>query len=208
MLHGIPCGYPLLSCLPVAILVSDHFMCFSEGIRCCRAPSLSPLISYVHVYEYNHKTQITGTPEHAIQLLDVDSGNNLSFLFCSDAVATGIILVGVEFPMRVANKQIRECESEFYGTRESTHKWISSWLSECSQKWCWMDKHRIQSRSYLVSPRIGLRTVLFTHFFINDLPENIRSSVRLFADNCVFYRNIKSPMQWIARSCKIKLCTM
>ena len=29
---------------------------------------------------------------------------------------------------------------------------------------------------------------------INDLPENIRLSVRLFADDCVLCRNIKSPM--------------
>ena len=27
---------------------------------------------------------------------------------------------------------------------------------------------------------------------INDLPDNIRSSVRLFANDCVLYRNIKS----------------
>ena len=30
--------------------------------------------------------------------------------------------------------------------------------------------------------------------FINDLPENIRPSVRLFADDCVLYKNIKSPI--------------
>ena len=35
--------------------------------------------------------------------------------------------------------------------------------------------------------------VLFL-IFINDLLENIRSSVRLFADDCVLYRNIKSPI--------------
>ena len=29
---------------------------------------------------------------------------------------------------------------------------------------------------------------------LNDLPDNIRSSVRLFADDCVLYRNIKSPL--------------
>ena len=29
--------------------------------------------------------------------------------------------------------------------------------------------------------------------FINDLPENIRSSVHLFADDCVLYRKIRSP---------------
>ena len=34
--------------------------------------------------------------------------------------------------------------------------------------------------------------VLF-FIFINDLPDNSRSSVRLFADDCVLYRNIKTP---------------
>ena len=37
-----------------------------------------------------------------------------------------------------------------------------------------------------------LGPVLFL-IFINDLQDNIRSSVRLFADDCVLYRNIKTP---------------
>ena len=37
-----------------------------------------------------------------------------------------------------------------------------------------------------------LGPVLFL-IFINDLPDNIRSSVRLFADDCVLYKNIKTP---------------
>ena len=44
----------------------------------------------------------------------------------------------------------------------------------------------IQSQCY---PVLGL--ILFL-IFINDLPDNIRSSVRLFADDCFLYRNIHS----------------
>ena len=41
------------------------------------------------------------------------------------------------------------------------------------------------------APGIGPRSGLFL-IFINNLPDNIRSSVRLFADDCVLYRNIHS----------------
>ena len=39
----------------------------------------------------------------------------------------------------------------------------------------------------------ALGPVLF-FIFINDLPDNIRPSFRLFADDCVLYRNIKAPL--------------
>ena len=56
-----------------------------------------------------------------------------------------------------------------------------------------MAKPQIQSQCYPVYPRdrsyVG--PVLFL-IFINDLSDNIRSSVRLFADDCVLYRNIHS----------------
>ena len=55
-----------------------------------------------------------------------------------------------------------------------------------------MVKPQIQSRSYQGPSRLGLRAGPFSH--ANDLPDNIRSSVRLFADDCVLYRNIKSPI--------------
>ena len=38
-----------------------------------------------------------------------------------------------------------------------------------------------------------LGPVLFLNF-INDIPENIKSSIRRFADDCVLYRNTESPM--------------
>ena len=83
---------------------------------------------------------------------------------------------------------------EYYGIRGPTHKWISSWLSERSQKVV-LDGQASDPVPVLSGVPQGsfLGPVLFL-VFINDLPENIRSSVRLFADDCVLYRNIKSPI--------------
>ena len=83
---------------------------------------------------------------------------------------------------------------EYYGIRGSTHKWFSSWLSERSQKVV-LDGQASDPVPVLSGVPQGsvLGPVLFL-IFINDLPENIRSSVRLFADDCVLYRNIKSPI--------------
>ena len=83
---------------------------------------------------------------------------------------------------------------DYYGIRGSTHKWITSRLSGRSQKVV-LDGQASDPIRVLSCVRQGsvLGPVLFL-IFINDLPENIRSSVRLFADDCVLYRNIKSPM--------------
>ena len=83
---------------------------------------------------------------------------------------------------------------DHYGIRGSTHKWISSWLSERSQK-VKLDGQASDPGPVLSGVPQGsvLGPVLFL-IFINDLPDNIRSSVLLFADDCVLYRNIKSPI--------------
>ena len=81
----------------------------------------------------------------------------------------------------------------YYGTRGSTHKWSSSWLSEHFQKVV-LDGQASDPVPVLSGVPQGsvLGPVLFL-IFKNDLPESIRSSVRIFADGCVLYRNIKSP---------------
>ena len=79
--------------------------------------------------------------------------------------------------------------------RGSTYnRWIALWLSERSQKVV-LDGQA--SDAVLVLSGVAQGSVLGPVpflIFINDLPENIRSSVRLFADDCVLYRNIKFPM--------------
>lgn len=81
---------------------------------------------------------------------------------------------------------------DYYGIRGSTHKWIASWLSGRSQQVV-LDGQASDPVPVLSGVPQGsvLGPVLFL-IFINDLPDNIRSSVRLFADDCVLYRNIYS----------------
>ena len=82
----------------------------------------------------------------------------------------------------------------YYGIRGSTHKWISSWLSERSQKVV-LDGQASDPVPVLSGvPQGSVLGPVLLLIFINDLPDNIRSSVRLFADDCVLYRNIKSPI--------------
>ena len=77
---------------------------------------------------------------------------------------------------------------DYYGTRGSTHKWITSWLSERSQK---VVLNGQVSDPVPVLAGVPQGSVLGpVLFLIFHLPENIRSSVRLFADDCVLYRNI------------------
>ena len=82
---------------------------------------------------------------------------------------------------------------EYYWIRGSTHKWINSWLSGRSQQ-VTLDGQASDSVPVLSGMPQGsvLGLVLFL-ISINNLPDNTsRSSVHLFADICVMYRNIHS----------------
>ena len=87
---------------------------------------------------------------------------------------------------------------EYYGIRGSTHKWINSWLSGRTQQ-VDLDGQASDPVPVLSGVPQGsvLGPVLFL-IFINDLLDNIRSSVRLFADDCVLYRNIHSLQDCLA----------
>ena len=81
---------------------------------------------------------------------------------------------------------------EYYGIRGSTHKWINSWLSGHTQQVV-LDGQASDPVPVLSGVPQGsvLGPVLFL-IFINDLPDNISSSVCQFVNDCVLYRNIHS----------------
>ena len=75
-----------------------------------------------------------------------------------------------------------------YGIRGSTHKCINWWLSGRTQQVA-LDGQASDPVSVLSGVPHGsvLGPILFL-IFINDLQDDIRSSVCLFADNCLLYR--------------------
>ena len=81
---------------------------------------------------------------------------------------------------------------EYYGIRGSAHKWVNSWLSGHTQQVV-LDGQASDPVPVLSGVPQGsvLGPFLFL-IFINDLPDDTRSSVRLFADDCVLYRDIHS----------------
>ena len=79
-----------------------------------------------------------------------------------------------------------------YGIQGNTLKWLSSFLKDRTMK---VVVEGEQSKSVTVESGVPQGTVLGPLMFlcdINDLPDVVRSQVRLFADDCLLYRQIKS----------------
>ena len=82
---------------------------------------------------------------------------------------------------------------DFYGIRNKTKEWISSFLTKRFQRVV-VSGHASDWKPVLSGAPQG--TVLGPHLFlsfINDIHENISSTTRLFADDCLVYKVIKSP---------------
>ena len=78
-----------------------------------------------------------------------------------------------------------------YGIRGPLHTWLSHFLTERKMRTIVEGK---QSEETSVDSGVPQGTVLGPIMFlchINDLPDAVTSSVRLFADDCLLYRNIK-----------------
>ncbi len=82
---------------------------------------------------------------------------------------------------------------QYYGVQGETLKWIKSFFLWRKQWVCVVaDGKEAEFVDVLSGVPQGtvLDPVLFL-LFINDLPDRLQSSVRLFADNCILYHPIK-----------------
>ena len=82
---------------------------------------------------------------------------------------------------------------QWYGIQGKVHQWISNFLTNRHQKVILGDAHSsLADVSSGVPQGTVLGPILFL-IYINDLPDCVRySTIRLFADDCIIYRPIKS----------------
>lgn len=79
-----------------------------------------------------------------------------------------------------------------YGIHNKTHAWISSFLKHRVQRVVVGGEHSTWADVVSGVPQGTVLGPLLFLAYINDLPNNINSSVRLFADDCVLYREIQN----------------
>ena len=88
---------------------------------------------------------------------------------------------------------------DYYGIRSQMLTWFSSFLLNRYQRVV-VNGSVILVRCDLWCPAgHSLRSLLFL-LYINDITGNIQSNIRLFADNCIVYRTIRSQHD----SCKLQ----
>lgn len=139
------------------------------------------LHSYQHGFRKAHscETQLLISIEELNRNLDVQKQTDVLILDFAKAFDT------------VPHKRLLY-KMEFYGIREDTLRWISNWLTLRHQTVVVDGEH---SRRVSVTSGVPQGTVLgplLFLFYINDIGEDISSSIRLFADDSLLYRQVNN----------------
>ena len=82
---------------------------------------------------------------------------------------------------------------ETYGVRGNMHKWIYSFLCKRYMKVVVDGEHSDEAKVLSGVPQGTVLGPLLFLVHINDLPQSVTSNVRLFADDCLLYRKVKTP---------------
>ena len=80
-----------------------------------------------------------------------------------------------------------------YGIRGKLYDWVKTFLTERKQRVVVNGEYSDWVSVTSGVPQGTVTGPLWFLIFINDLPNNISSKIRLFADDCVIYRTIRGP---------------
>ena len=81
---------------------------------------------------------------------------------------------------------------QYYGIQGTTRKWINSFLTDRFQQVVVDNATSERTRVTSGVPQGSVLGPTLFLIYINDIADNITSSIRLFADDCVLYRPIRS----------------
>ena len=128
---------------------------------------------------YSCETQLLVTMNDLMKAYDTGTQTDVAILDFSKA-----------FDTVPHNMLLHKIES--YGIRGPINNWLRMFLTKRTMKVVVEGEH---SEEFNVDSGVPQGTVLGPILFlchINDLPDSVKSSVRLFADDCLLYRNIKT----------------
>ena len=128
---------------------------------------------------YSYETQLIVTLSDLLQSYDQNKHTDVVILDFSKAFDT------------VPHDKLMY-KLEKYGIKGDFHKWLTSFLTKREMR---VIREGEQSNKAVVESGVPQGTVLGPLLFlchINDLPECVKSQVRLFADDCLLYRQIKN----------------
>ena len=129
-------------------------------------------------FGYSCKTQLITTINNFLQEHDKGQQVDIAILYFSKAID------------RVPHDKLLH-KLEQYGIKRNIHSWLTNFLSTRKMRTIVEGK---SSKETSVDSGVPQGTVLGPIMFlchINDLPDYVNSSVRLFADDCLLYRTIK-----------------
>jgi len=174
----VPANYRPISLTSVCCKVMEHIVYHSIMSHLEQNNILNPL---QHGFRTGHSctTQLLTVVEELAKSLDDRKQVDVLFLDFAKAFDT------------VPHQRLL-LKLQSYGIAGRTHQWISQWLTKRTQR---VVVNGTESDYVGVISGVPQGTVLGPLMFllyINDISENILSTIRLFADDCIMYRSINS----------------
>ncbi len=182
--RNLPENYRPVSLTCICCKIFEHIIC--KHIR-NHLDKYNILSIFQHGFRYLHscETQLLLTLHDLLFERDNNTQIDLAILDFSKAFDT--------VPHNHLLSKLRH-----YGINGSIHTWISTFL-KCRTQCVVVDG--VKSESVTVDSGVPQGTVLGPLLFllhINDLPQSVTSTVRLFADDCLLYRPIHSTADQIS----------